>query len=629
MFACGSCGPCAGRAGDDDIDTVTKIYDADVAIHGLESVSAITSRQLSDKFGREVPTLRAQTTGGSIRSFWSNGSPGGGDYGKPIDRVPSLSEHEMMLASESAAFRQEEEHRGVRMDDYYDFYDTAERRLLVRRITSALAGRGAMFAPPTFGTGSSCGSTSSAADTSDPGELSSVIEDPSMQSLEKKDLSSSPKLPKGQATQTNWAVLVATLVRTRVMGFQELAERILHTHPTIEKNNSYRLMASVARRAQGCATAAIKLAKQVSKEADCLHAEWQKTNLLSKLFTSEYVDTLLILANSARKVFEAQPMLIRVKAPCKIFGDIHGQLRDLLLLFHAFGHPDKEAGPIYIFNGDFVDRGSHQLEVIGLLFALKVLMPDKIYLIRGNHEDRSMNAKYGFWDDCRKRLGKEFGGTAYDHIHKAFDQLPIACVVSDRVLVVHGGIGDGRWTLGDVANIKRPLDADQLYETNWIFNILWSDPLDKDAEDAGANTFGVHASPRRADVVTFGWNVTKTFCARNGISLIVRSHECKLGGMGFDVMHDRRLMRVFSARDYEENGNSAAALLISQDAMPVQTSNGLAERGILTVRPQVLLSTIQATGEVPQREPSASSNNSDPRTKMKKPKAKTGSTASP
>jgi hypothetical protein len=59
-----------------------------------------------------------------------------------------------------------------------------------------------------------------------------------------------------------------------------------------------------------------------------------------------------------------------------VFGDIHGQFRDLLSLFAEFGFPSHRGGDVetvsYVFNGDFVDRGEHQLEVVALLFALKV-----------------------------------------------------------------------------------------------------------------------------------------------------------------------------------------------------------------------------------------------------------------
>ena len=70
--------------------------------------------------------------------------------------------------------------------------------------------------------------------------------------------------------------------------------------------------------------------------------------------------------------------------------------------------------------------------------------------------------------------------------------------------------------------------------------------------------FGVHESPRNTTAVLFGWDITKTFCARNGLAMVVRSHQSKKYGLGFDLMHDEKLIRVFSARDYEGHCNDGA-----------------------------------------------------------------------
>lgn len=97
-------------------------------------------------------------------------------------------------------------------------------------------------------------------------------------------------------------------------------------------------------------------------------------------------------------------MVLSVKAPLKIFGDIHGQFTDLMTFFDLYGtpHENGEKKDIehydYIFLGDFVDRGSHSLETICLLLSLKVLYPEQIHLIRGNHEDSQININFGFRD---------------------------------------------------------------------------------------------------------------------------------------------------------------------------------------------------------------------------------------
>jgi serine/threonine-protein phosphatase 5 len=72
-----------------------------------------------------------------------------------------------------------------------------------------------------------------------------------------------------------------------------------------------------------------------------------------------------------------------------ICGDIHGQYYDLLNIFKLNGLPS--ADNMYVFNGDFVDRGSWSIECILTLLAWKVLYPGAMHLSRGNHETNDMN----------------------------------------------------------------------------------------------------------------------------------------------------------------------------------------------------------------------------------------------
>lgn len=73
-----------------------------------------------------------------------------------------------------------------------------------------------------------------------------------------------------------------------------------------------------------------------------------------------------------------------------IVGDIHGHLNDLLTILAIHGLPSKTNA--YLFNGDFVDRGSASIECILLLLALKLHCPTSVFLNRGNHEAREVGA---------------------------------------------------------------------------------------------------------------------------------------------------------------------------------------------------------------------------------------------
>jgi len=326
-----------------------------------------------------------------------------------------------------------------------------------------------------------------------------------------------------------------------------------------------------------------QLAAEVGAEEECFDQEWQDEDLLPRLLNAggwgDVPLRLQTLAMRAREVLAAEPMVNEVRQlPCKIFGDLHGQFRDMLALFHAFGMPGTPLCPYVVFNGDFVDRGKHQLEVVSVLFALKILYPKQVFLNRGNHEDHHMNQRYGFQKACES-IGST-GPAVYTAFSTTFQYLPLAALVCGKILALHGGIGDGNWSVNDLNRVRRPLTHDELQkpESKWLWNILWSDPIEDDQQ--GTSVFGVHSSPRSKLAYKFGWNITQAFCARNGIDLIVRSHQSKKEGMGFDVMHHETLIRVFSARDYEKNSNDGAVLKV--DHLEDE------EAGVLSVRAQVL-----------------------------------------
>ncbi|PWA39407.1 serine/threonine-protein phosphatase PP2A catalytic subunit [Artemisia annua] len=92
-----------------------------------------------------------------------------------------------------------------------------------------------------------------------------------------------------------------------------------------------------------------------------------------------------VLCEKAKEILMVESNVQPVKSPVTICGDIHGQFHDLAELFRIGGKcPDTN----YLFMGDYVDRGYYSVETVTLLVALKVRYPQRITILRGNHESR-------------------------------------------------------------------------------------------------------------------------------------------------------------------------------------------------------------------------------------------------
>ena len=129
------------------------------------------------------------------------------------------------------------------------------------------------------------------------------------------------------------------------------------------------------------------------------------------------------ICHKARELLIEEANVVQVDAPVTICGDIHGQFHDLMELFRVGGDvPDTN----YLFMGDFVDRGFYSLESFLLLLCLKVRYPDRITLIRGNHESRQITTVYGFYDECLRKYGS---ANVWRYCCEVFDYLALGAIV--------------------------------------------------------------------------------------------------------------------------------------------------------------------------------------------------------
>ncbi|CAD2100999.1 protein phosphatase containing kelch-like domains, putative [Plasmodium vinckei lentum] len=282
-----------------------------------------------------------------------------------------------------------------------------------------------------------------------------------------------------------------------------------------------------------------------------------------------------ILCSMVIDIFKQEDMVLKLRAPIKIYGDIHGQYYDLMRLFQLYKSPVEEdlgeklnaVGDIdsndYLFLGDYVDRGSNSLEVICLLFALKCKYPKQIHLIRGNHEDMAINSLYGFQEECKRRLKEDVDdkSSCWAQINQVFEWIPIGALVEEKILCVHGGIGKSIHTISDISQLKRPLTVSQVPQNlneQKVTDLLWSDPTDNDSV-LGTIPNDIRDPDGTGHIVKYGPDRVHKFLEDNDLQLIIRAHECVMDG--FERFAGGKLITLFSATNYCNSHKNAGALL--------------------------------------------------------------------
>lgn len=240
----------------------------------------------------------------------------------------------------------------------------------------------------------------------------------------------------------------------------------------------------------------------------------------------------------------------------------------------------------FLFLGDYVDRGMSCLEVLAYLFGLKILFPNKISLLRGNHETRDVNGWEGHYGEksflyqCKLRFGKELGETVWEECNLAFDRLPLAAVIDQNIFCIHGGIPrpiprfrneiEAIEALPHILSIMPGYD----FEEDWMKQIgadcIWSDPAGE-AMESKLNPDGFGDSPRGAGVVCFGQRAINNFLKKNNLSFIIRAHEAHAHGVA--LSKNARVFTVFSTSKDHRQGERAMAGCILIDDSKIQIIN--------------------------------------------------------
>ncbi|CAP28175.1 Protein CBG08329 [Caenorhabditis briggsae] len=322
--------------------------------------------------------------------------------------------------------------------------------------------------------------------------------------------------------------------------------------------------------------------------------KWKHTTSMELFCAAELAE----LCIRARELIWAEPICLKLETPICVMGDLHGQFDDLLGMWDSNGWPltEKERNwfmektlktkrmpctepkssqpdsnpngprssggwdekPVlkevkdlgykrYLFLGDYVDRGMYSMEVVILLIAIKMAYPDRLYMLRGNHESRSVNCHYGFYREVTRR----YDAKLYEYFSDLFNVFPFCAIIEDTIMCMHGGISEQLMNLSQLALYKRPVEIPDM---GVLADLTWADP---------DPTVKRYAPSSRGASSVFGSQALREFLKRLNLRLVIRAHQVVEDG--YEFFDNRRLITVFSAPNYcGQNDNSAGILCIDQ-----------------------------------------------------------------
>ena len=256
-----------------------------------------------------------------------------------------------------------------------------------------------------------------------------------------------------------------------------------------------------------------------------------------------------------------------------VVGDTHGFPE---VSRWALGLAEEEGVEHVIFLGDYVDRGPGGVENLELLAERLLSEPERLTLLRGNHEDYEMNLSYGFAREARRKRGPSYIRVLEERFYPC---LPLAARAGG-VVFVHGGVPCRRcrdepeepiglwegWAAEELASLHCRLRSTYT-GSSLARHLMWNDPR------PGLEWF--EPSPRGPGVYLYGWRAWRGFLEANQAEVLVRGHEVadaaridsRTGSVegppsGWEVSLDRLRGRVVTVFSSLYHGMGAGALLL-------------------------------------------------------------------
>lgn len=241
-----------------------------------------------------------------------------------------------------------------------------------------------------------------------------------------------------------------------------------------------------------------------------------------------------------------------------VIGDIHSSFADLMKAFQRTGMPNRRT---LLFLGNYTCRGPNPIEVLLLLFLLKIRFPHNIVLLRGNHETLEQCIQFGLEEKLLDEYGS-LGRLLFYNIICIFDSLPLAAIISDQIFCCHGGISQFLSSREDVASIPKPSrwlnESVTIWDILITTDLLWADPTEIVEELREPFTPSDRSISYKFSQEALAEKLRQLNCRG-----LVRGHQPV--AQGFAPSFGGLCITVHSSKNYDQAVYNAAVLLLDFD----------------------------------------------------------------
>jgi predicted phosphodiesterase len=208
-------------------------------------------------------------------------------------------------------------------------------------------------------------------------------------------------------------------------------------------------------------------------------------------------------------------------------GDLHGELQSAISVQRYI---QKYNNHYFVFLGDYADRGPEQLETFNLVIALTIANPDRVLMLRGNHESDEIAKRYGFYNV----VVQTYSSDVFKFYSRVFEVLPIAGYCKGTIFACHGGIPEDVSSIEEIQSRNR---RNSNFPDDTIFQLVWNDPQEGD--------FKFKSNIRGSRARYYGQKAFDTFMMNIDAQMMFRGHEVVPNG--YCTFFQDRLVSVFSA----------------------------------------------------------------------------------